>query len=522
MGTKAGFDDDSLFDIADIDMDKRASQPSSPDSSHTKLYVDDTEEKVRRIKSDSSTKVVGPQDADEVDFDSAGNNYDATNVQTALEEIDYRQLVKEPTGFENTTDSELTFTEGSRQISIAPTGSSFDYYIRGKKYTVSSTDTATITDTDGGWFIYYDGDTLTASQTPWAFTDQKAFVAYVYWDATNDKMLIKADERHGLTMDWATHQYLHFTRGTVAEKGTGELQDYIERGGGTLDSHAQVGLSGGTIHDEDLSFNVVNSATPTEKYEQKLNPILYAPVLYRSGASGYWRRLDPTQFPCAWESGYRLKYNEWTGSTWQLTECSEGYFVNAYVAMSTSEEYPVMIILGQNQYNDIADASKEDYYDLTTTIPFPEFYSFYRLIFRTSSDYTNTPKAELYAFNSFVQPSVSEDRYVWTANYNGAAGSGKFLEIYSGQSSDDSPFEFPESAFVKTVILRATASSTGTVGFFADPADASPVFSASLSSETSTKVVLNQFFSEGDTLSLKITSGSISKPHLMVWVQTVL
>ena len=63
----------------------------------------------------------------------------------------------EPTGFPNTTDSTIDFSDSSpdRTFTITPAVSSFYYYICCNKYTVSSADSVQITDTEGLWFIYY-------------------------------------------------------------------------------------------------------------------------------------------------------------------------------------------------------------------------------------------------------------------------------------------------------------------------------------------------------------------------------
>jgi len=39
MGNKAGLDEDKLFDIAEVGMDRLTSTPDSPDSSHEKIYI---------------------------------------------------------------------------------------------------------------------------------------------------------------------------------------------------------------------------------------------------------------------------------------------------------------------------------------------------------------------------------------------------------------------------------------------------------------------------------------------------
>lgn len=58
MGTKAGFDDDKLFDIAEVEYDKLSSTPADPESTHKKVYFKSDEE-FRQLDSTGSERYVG-------------------------------------------------------------------------------------------------------------------------------------------------------------------------------------------------------------------------------------------------------------------------------------------------------------------------------------------------------------------------------------------------------------------------------------------------------------------------------
>ena len=78
----------------------------------------------------------------------------------------------------------LSFVDGTRTFTITPEGSTFEYWIKGIKYTKSAADSVIITDTEGLWYIYYVGTTLTASQVEWIIKDgDKALVSVIHWDA---------------------------------------------------------------------------------------------------------------------------------------------------------------------------------------------------------------------------------------------------------------------------------------------------------------------------------------------------
>ena len=251
------------------------------------------------------------QVAESVPFDNDTNGFDSDDTQAAVEEIDFRQLVKEPTGFVNRVDSVFSFVDVTLIFSISPTTTSYDYYIRGHKYTISTTKNATITDTAGIWFFHFnESEVLIATQTPWDFEDPIAFVSILFWDATHNTAIILGEERHGLVMDWATHKRLHEVVGTQVEPNNFRVDDYILNGDGSLDTHAQFSITEGYIHDEDIIMDVVDSATPTPfSFEQTLSPFVKIPLYYREGsnADSLWHKIDTTNFPVAYDGINTIK-----------------------------------------------------------------------------------------------------------------------------------------------------------------------------------------------------------------------
>ena len=123
------------------------------------------------------------------------------------------------TGFPNFTDTTLSFDNPSLTFTITPTGASFSYWIQGIEYVHTTAQSVAITDTEGVWYIYFDGDTLTASQIIWDIADADAApVSIVYWDATNNKIFSPGEERHGF-VDPFLHELHHYTEGTKHRSG---------------------------------------------------------------------------------------------------------------------------------------------------------------------------------------------------------------------------------------------------------------------------------------------------------------
>jgi len=163
------------------------------------------------------------------------------------------------TGWPVTPGVTLSFVGGTTRTFTVTDGGSAYYYIDGVKYVLGGNKTVVIDDTEGLWYIYFDGDTLTASQTIWSFTDEdKALVAYLHWardvgTPANGKSIFTGWELHSFHMSGATHARLHYAGGARWE--TGLLVSDNEDN--TVD------VSAGDMWDEDLNISITDDDTPT-------------------------------------------------------------------------------------------------------------------------------------------------------------------------------------------------------------------------------------------------------------------
>lgn len=306
-------------------------------------------------------------------------------------------IQKEPTGFPNQTDSVLSFNEATRTLSLAPAVSSFDVWHQGVKSTISTTLTKQIPDVSGSYFFYVTAAGVLDYSTTFstAILNTHCYTAYVYWNATDGKATSYGEERHGVSMDGVTHGYLHTTRGTQLVSGAAVT--FTTAGDGTSNADAQIGLSDMQLRDEDILAVIAHSDAPSAKWQQKLFPVAYLPVYYRSG--GYWTKNTGTAYPLK-TGASRAYYNKNTGGTWSLQEASaDGKFVVSYIFGTTNMSEPVLALMGQDEYTDLNDAkaraawSKVDFGDL----PAQEMKLLYIVFFQTSSAYTNAPKAVIKA-----------------------------------------------------------------------------------------------------------------------------
>lgn len=308
-------------------------------------------------------------------------------------------------GFATRGTSTITFTDGTRTLSIQPTATDFEYWFEGEKFTTTG-DTVVITDVDGVHYVYYDGDTLTSTANPTAgqadtIIRTKTLVSVVYWNTTDlNEGIYVGDERHGMSMSPDTHAYLHYINGLAYLSGLA-LNTIAADENGNLDAHAQFGVDAGAVSDEDLyvSISAVTSTTGL-------------PIYYMLGSGPRWYRYTNAGFSVRTSDGTsatRLAYNQFTGGAWQLTEVPSGDFVLCHVFATTEKDNPMIAIMGQETYSTIvaarAGADAEINELVLNDILFPESRPIGTLIFQTNLSYTN-------AVNARIRTTSDGDDYV--------------------------------------------------------------------------------------------------------------
>lgn len=319
-----------------------------------------------------------------------------TRIGGFWRQLEHTQVTSEPTGFPNRTDSTISFVNGTRTFSISPTSSYFDVYQAGKPYRFNSSQSLVIPDTEGLHYIYFNNGTLQSTQTfDISIIKQYAFTATIQWDATNKVRIMFGDERHGLTMDGETHSYLHQSIGARYISGL-SAGNFTTSGTGNANSDAQLSIADGVVRDEDISFSYTNSASPSQPFEQILSPIANIPMYYRSGASGNWRKDAATAYSLK-QGTSRIKWNDPSGP-WTTPDASlDGNYVAVWVFSSNSKEEPIIGIVGQREDTTLNNAQANNTYESLSfgSLPSLELKVLYRLIFQTSSTYTNAVKARL-------------------------------------------------------------------------------------------------------------------------------
>lgn len=300
----------------------------------------------------------------------------------------------EPMGHENKSNSIISFNSTTRVFTIQPTSTSFNVWCKGVKYNFTSAQTLTIPNTTGLYYIYFDANGTLQYRTTYFDWENDAPTAYVYWNSTTSTAPFVADERHGIVLDWQTHEYLHRTRGAVIASGF-SISNYTTTGTGANNSDAQFDLDGGTFFDEDLEVVITHSNSPTaDTWEQDLQGPSRIPVFYQSGSA--WVRDAVTDYAVK-QGTSRIQYNSLSGGVWELQEVpTNTHYTTSWIVATNNINYPVLAILGQSQSNKISDQEELTFADLSlSNFPIVEFRPLYKIIWQTDSTYANTPKAKI-------------------------------------------------------------------------------------------------------------------------------
>jgi hypothetical protein len=302
-------------------------------------------------------------------------------------------------GFVNQTDSTISFVNGTRTFTIQPTAPLTQYlvYFKGKYFTKTTAETFQIANQEGMHYIYFNGITGALEEffTFPAF-DNGIIVAFLYWSVSDQKAIIFGEERHACHRDIAWHLWTHLVIGTAFESGL-ELSGYTTN----TDSLAaiQVGLSDGTIRDEDIVINIKNAAIHSARFEQEIAYPAKIPVLHRSGPAGNWHRDDAGDCPYKHAGAdTKIQYNKYVDAEtgWIQEAVTDTYYVSYFIFATNDLESPIISIQGARQDATIYDAINNNTYEglQISNAPFNEMHLLYRIILKVDSiTYTNSYKA---------------------------------------------------------------------------------------------------------------------------------
>jgi hypothetical protein len=295
------------------------------------------------------------------------------------------------TGFPDRTSSTLTFVDATRSLTLAPVGSNFTIYYKGKSITVSSSQTIVLSNSSGSHWIHWDyvqGKLVDLGSNP--NIKDNLLVAYVYWDAVGSSAVFFSDERHAVSRDMNWHYYQHTTNGAIWKSGGDASYTINNTNNVTMTFSSPI-----VLVDEDLEHTITHADTPFYQYEQQfsINPASL-PILYLSGTT--YRQTAATQVPW-YPSTTRAYYNPVVNSSGSLTTASaDDTYITYWVVLTNDTRYPIKLVMGRNAWTTYADAETENFESYG--LPMPEIAPMYKVILKTNSTYTqNTARVNVIA-----------------------------------------------------------------------------------------------------------------------------
>jgi hypothetical protein len=294
----------------------------------------------------------------------------------------------EPIGHEDRTGSLIAFDNATRTFSIQPANGSYVVWCVGLRYEKANLESIQIPNVTGLYYISFNAQGQLQYSTDYFVWDQDCPTAYVYWNSTTQRAEFFADERHGITMDWQTHEYLHRTRGAAYANGFDASNFDTSTQNGNTDAQAKLDIDNGTFFDEDLQVDVRHSLAPAQNtWEQQLQGPARIPVFYRSGTSYVYDA--PTDFPVKQGTTHPV-YNSSSGGNWSTTELGANSYGIQWIVATNQLNYPILSIMGQTQYNNVGQAEAASWADMDLDgLPIVEIRVLYKIVFRATG--SNTP-----------------------------------------------------------------------------------------------------------------------------------
>lgn len=332
-------------------------------------------------------------DGDVLRWKSSTSRWEKLDLSWAIENQDPTGFDRDINGYGAVSIGDISFVDGTRTFTIEPQEgqSNFSFWSKGTKYVKTSAQNVVIPDTEGLHYIYFNTSGVLQSSTsaPFGWLTESVPVAIIRWNADNNTSIYFGEERHGYRMPGQVHRHLHNGLGSLFYSGV-EIQNLITDGNGSLNTHIQFSNTSGEIGDEDIVLSINNNSFPAN-----------IPIYYKLGNSGYWRLKTADNYPLIYNgtagyTGTRIPYNQWTGTTWQLTEINTNSLIIMLYFATNDSSRSVVGIQGQHQYSNISAARLGIISELENLIkeglPFVEFVACWGLIVQSAA-YSNTPNA---------------------------------------------------------------------------------------------------------------------------------
>lgn len=379
----------------------------------------------------------------------------------------------EPTGVDPAYSSTLSWSYGAvtSTVTITPGASGMVIWIAGREHRLEGPQVLSFTTANGLWFVSYTQAGWSVSQTPWSIDANTAQVALIYVNTTKAAGLLM-DERHGVTMDWATHARLHTVDGAQISSGgaiTGLGPTYYPlRTSNPPLGAGDYAVASCVLRDEDIALTVPAAAEG--------GPYT---VARRTGAGNLWTWETANTLPffaTSYAAGANyIQWNQFTAGAWQLTDAADSRWLNYYV-FATDIINPAVagyvIVPGQAIHTTLAAAQAESVLGLDLAgFPSNEFAPIWQVTY-TCSSHTN--------YDDMPGRCAVSSAPVRLVGYKSSVSSSIVPTNHSTLSGRSDPSSHPASAIeftptatlLDTDVQNALANLASGIGFteVADPA----------------------------------------------------
>jgi len=393
----------------------------------------------------------------------------------------------EPMGHENRSDSVIYFNSVKREFSIFPSsGGSYTVWCKGKKFVKTELEAVTIDNVSGLYYISFDADGVLQASTTFFVWDSETPTAYIYFNANEPDKYMLFDERHGIVLDWQTHEYLHRTRGAAFANGF--KVDFSGNDGslpypGDDPEDAQIDLQNsddplstaiGTFFDEDLQVDIVHSNSPTANtWEQDLQGPARIPVFYLTDDG--WTYDAPTDYPVK-NGSTHATYNKYDSGSWTTPDVGNNQYGIYWIVATNQLNYPVISIMGQDQYDNVGAAEAVTWDAMTLTdLPIVELRVLYKIVFRATG--SNVPGCYFEQIDDFRVAATASSAGTTVSDHGGLTGLGdddhkQYLRVDGSRDADSltvtgavSAGSFSTTGAISTANLTASGTVTSNWSF---------------------------------------------------------
>lgn len=306
-----------------------------------------------------------------------------------------------PTGIKNGENSfDMSFDDTTRTFNLTLKSgvNSFTYYLYGTKVEISENKSIQIPDVTDVYFIYFDAYGDINYTTNYSIEDtSKLPLVFIRWNTTAQKSYSQWSMYPNIFIDGKMRTYMLQSTGTTVTDGFNITATI--GGDGTSDVQYKFALDSGRFAVAERTFNINNVATPTNSYENILNPICNVSNFYRLGNTQGFIVDDVTDTPLKKGTNFPY-YNIKDGSgNWILQEATTGKYIVSHILVNTSikSNKNVFVIMGQGMSDDLDKAKSDLSYDKLDkgNLDVEACKVLYTLYFKVDATYTNSFKATL-------------------------------------------------------------------------------------------------------------------------------